>query len=417
MKPFDSAQGRPGNAVEFWRTLAEKEGANLDELVGDEFASRLPDQFDVVQRRTFLKLMGASLALAGMAGCTKQPPEQILPYSRQPEDVVPGRPLFYATSMVLGGRATGLLVESHEGRPTKVEGNPLHPASLGATDIYAQAALLDLYDPDRMQTLTNMGEIFPWSAFIGAMRSVVTTQSATKGAGLRILTETVCSPSLAGQIEEILTRFPAARWHQWDPGSEMNAAAGLRMAAGTDASVHYNLERAAVVVALDADFFGCGPGHVRYARQFATRRRPEGAGCRLYAAESMPTTTGAKADHRLPLKPSQIESLARALAADLGVAGVNRGAALPATAQAWLTAVRNDLSAHRGASVVVAGEGQPPVVHALAHAMNATLGNAGQTVLYIDPVEARPVDQVQSIRELASAMAAGQVDTLRDHRR
>ena len=412
MKPFDSAQGRPGNAVEFWRTLAEKEGANLDELVGDEFASRLPDQFDAVQRRTFLKLMGASLALAGMAGCTKQPPEQILPYSRQPEDVVPGRPLFYATSMVLGGRATGLLVESHEGRPTKIEGNPLHPASLGATDIYAQAALLDLYDPDRMQTLTNMGEIFPWSAFIGAMRSVVTTQSATKGAGLRILTETVCSPSLAGQIEEILARFPAARWHQWDPGSEMNAAAGLRMAAGTDASVHYNLERAAVVVALDADFFGCGPGHVRYSRQFATRRRPEGAGCRLYAAESMPTTTGAKADHRLPLKPSQIESLARALAADLGVAGVSRGAALPAPAQAWLTAVRNDLSAHRGASVVVAGEGQPPVVHALAHAMNAALGNAGQTVLYIDPVEARPVDQVQSIRELASAMAAGQVDTL-----
>ena len=192
--------------------------------------------------------MGASLALAGMAGCTRQPPEQILPYVRQPENVVPGRPLFYATAMTLGGRATGLLVESHEGRPTKIEGNPSHPASLGATDVFAQAALLDLYDPDRMRTLTHMGEIFPWSAFIGAMRTAATAQQATKGAGLRILTETVCSPTLAAQIEEILARFPAAMWHQWDPGSEMNEAAGLRMAAGNDVSVHYNVERAAVIV-------------------------------------------------------------------------------------------------------------------------------------------------------------------------
>jgi MoCo/4Fe-4S cofactor protein with predicted Tat translocation signal len=400
------------NAPEFWRTLAEKNGANLSELVGDEFASRLPESFDVVERREFLKLMGASLALAGMAGCTKQPAEQILPYSRQPEQVVPGRPLVYATSMVLGGRATGLLVESHEGRPTKIEGNPLHPASLGATDAYAQAAILDLYDPDRMQTLTHMGEILPWSAFIGAMRSAATALAATKGAGLRILTETVCSPTLAAQLEDILVRFPGAVWHQWDPASDVNEAAGLRMAAGRAISVHYNVERAAVIVALDADFLNCGQGHLRYSRQFATRRRPDGPGCRLYAAESMPTSTGAKADHRLPVKPSQVEGVARSLAADLGVAGVVSAGSLPAAAQAWLTAVRNDLTAHRGASIVVAGDGQPPVVHALAHAINAHLGNAGQTVLFTDPVEAHPVDQVQSIRDLAGAMAAGQVDTL-----
>ena len=399
-------------APEFWRTLAEKDGANLDELVGDEFASRLPESLDAVERRAFLKLMGASLALAGMAGCTRQPAEQILPYVRQPEGIVPGRPLYFATAMTLGGRATGLLVESHEGRPTKVEGNPAHPASLGATDVFAQAALLDLYDPDRMQTLTNVGEILPWSAFIGAMRTAATTQQATKGAGLRILTETIASPTLAAQLEDILARFPAAMWHQWDTASEMNAAAGLRMAAGSAASVHYNIERAAVIVALDADLFGCGAGHLRYAREFARRRRPEGPGCRLYAAESMPTTTGAKADHRLPMKPSEIETLARALAADLGVAGVARGAALSAERQSWLAAVRNDLTAHRGSSLVVAGESQPPVVHALAHAMNAALGNGGQTVLYTDPVEAHPVDQLQSIRDLAGAMAAGQVDTL-----
>ena len=403
---------KPASAPEFWRTLEEHDGANLDELVGDEFASRLPETFDAVERRSFLKLMGASLALAGMAGCTRQPPEQILPYVRQPENVVPGRPLFYATAMTLGGRASGLLVESHEGRPTKIEGNPSHPASLGATDIFAQAALLDLYDPDRMRTLTHRGEIFPWSAFIGAMRTAATAQQGTKGGGLRILTETVSSPTLAAQIEELLTRLPAATWHQWDPGSGMNEAAGLRMAAGNDVSAQYNLERAAVIVCLDADFFGGGAGHLRYSRQFAARRRPEGAGCRLYAAETMPSTTGAKADHRLPMKPSQIELLARALAADLGVAGVNRGASLPEHAQTWLAAVRDDLNAHRGSGIVVAGEGQPPVVHALAHAMNAALGNAGQTVLYTDPVEPHPVDQVQSIRDLAAAMAAGQVDTL-----
>jgi molybdopterin-containing oxidoreductase family iron-sulfur binding subunit len=403
---------KPGSAPEFWRTLAQKDGARLDDLVGDEFVSRLREPLDPIERRAFLKLMGASLALAGMTGCTKQPPEQILPYSRQPEEIVPGRPLYFATAMTVGGRATGLLVESHEGRPTKIEGNPSHPASLGATDVFAQAALFDLYDPDRMQTLTNVGEILPWSAFIGAMRTVVTAQQATKGAGLRILTETIASPTLAAQMEDILARFPAAVWHQWDPASEMNAAAGLRMATGSDASVYYNVEGAAVIVALDADFFGCGAGHLRYSRQSARRRRPEGPGCRLYAAEAMPTTTGAKADHRLRLKPTEIETLARALAADVGVAGIARGAALSSDAQAWATAVRNDLNAHRGSSIVVAGEGQPPVVHALAHAINTVLGNGGQTVLYTDPIESRPVDQVQSIRDLATAMAAGQVDTL-----
>ncbi len=412
MKPFDSAQGKPHTAPEFWRTLAEKDGANLDELVGDEFASRLREPLDNVERRDFLKLMGASLALAGMTGCTRQPAEQILPYARQPEEIVPGRPLFYATAMTLGGFATGLLVESHEGRPTKIEGNPQHPASLGATSAFNQASLLDLYDPDRMQTLTHLGEILPWPAFIAAMRTAATAQLATKGAGLRILTETVSSPTLTAQIEEILARFPGAVWHQWDPGSEMNAAAGLRMFAGEARSVHYNIERASVVVGLETDFLFSGPGHLRYARQFATRRRPEGPGCRLYVAEGMPSTTGAKADHRLPMKPSQIESLARALAADLNVAGVARGAALSPEAQAWVTAVRNDLNANRGASIVVAGEGQPPVVHALAHAMNAALGNAGQTVISTDAVEAHPVDQLQSIRDLASAMSAGQVDTL-----
>ena len=191
-----------------------------------------------------------------------------------------------------------------------------------------------------------MGEILPWSAFLGAMRTVTTAQQATKGAGLRILTETVCSPTLAAQIEEILARFPAAIWHQWDPGSELNAAAGLRMAAGSDVSAHYNVENAAVIVVARRRFLQLRRRHISATRGSSRAAGgPKAPGCRLYAAETMPTPTGAKADHRLPLRPSQIESLARALAADLGVPGVNRGGALPADAQAWLAAVRNDLNA------------------------------------------------------------------------
>jgi molybdopterin-containing oxidoreductase family iron-sulfur binding subunit len=141
--------------------------------------------------------MGASMALAGVTACTRQPAEKIVPYVRQPEEIIPGRPLFFATAMSLGGVATGLLVESHEGRPTKIEGNPLHPSSRGATDIYAQAAILGLYDPDRSQTVTNLGEIRPWSTFLAAIRAAVTAQQPLKGAGIRLLTESVSSPSLA----------------------------------------------------------------------------------------------------------------------------------------------------------------------------------------------------------------------------
>jgi MoCo/4Fe-4S cofactor protein with predicted Tat translocation signal len=402
---------KPANAPEFWRTLAERDGANLHELVGDEFASRLPEAPDGVQRRDFLRLMSASLALAGMAGCTRQPPEHILPYVRQPEAIVPGKPLFYATAMTHGGRATGLLVESHEGRPTKIEGNPLHPASLGATDVFAQAAILDLYDPDRMQTLTELGEIRTWSTFLGAMRTLVTAHQSTNGEGFRFLTETNCSPTFGAQMDEMLTQFPAARWHQWDAASDHNTAAGARLAFGSDTAVQYAVDRAAVIVSLDADLIGSGPGHLRYARHLAARRRPEAPGTRVYAAESTPASTGARADHRLPLRASEVESLARALAADLGV-GVNRPGGLPGEVQAWLQSARNDLNAHRGSSLIVAGEGQPPVVHALAHAMNAALGNAGQTVLYTDSIDTHPIDQVESLRDLTAAMNSGQVDAL-----
>ncbi len=291
----------------FWRTLDEQaDDPAFQEHLYNEFPSEIEAITDPVQRRTFLKLMGASLALAGVTACTKQPTEKIVPYVKQPEELIPGKPLFYATAMTLGGVATGLLVESHEGRPTKIEGNPLHPGSLGASDVFAQASVLDLYDPDRMQTLTHVGDIRPWSAFIGAMRAALTAQGPLKGAGLRILTESVSSPTLAAQIRDLLARFPSAKWHQWDPASRDNARAGAKLAFGEYVDAQYRFDQADVILTLDADFLGGGPGSLAYARQFAARRNPKDAERmnRLYAIESMPTSTGAKADHRLPLKPS-----------------------------------------------------------------------------------------------------------------
>jgi MoCo/4Fe-4S cofactor protein with predicted Tat translocation signal len=410
--------GRDG----WWRTLEERAGdPAFQERLYNEFPSQIEAITDPVARRTFLKLMGASLALAGVTACTKQPAEKIVPYVRQPEELIPGKPLFYATSMALGGVATGLLVESHEGRPTKIEGNPLHPGSLGATDVFAQAAILGLYDPDRSQTLTNLGEIRPWSSFLGAMNAALTAQKPLKGAGLRILTESVNSPTLAAQIRELLARFPSAKWHQWDPASRDHARVGAKNAFGMFVDAQYRVEQADVILSLDADFLGSGPGGLRYAREFAKRRRPEDAERmnRLYAVESMPTSTGARADHRLPMKPSAIEHAAREIAAGVGgPAGSGRPGgpevvqALRPAEQKWVAAVAKDLLAHRGKSVVIAGESQPPAVHALAHAMNQALGNVGKTVVYTETAEAEPINQLESLRDLVADMNAGKVDLL-----
>ena len=359
--------------------------------------------------------MGASLALAGVTACTRQPEEKIVPYVRQPEDTIPGKPLFYASAMAIGGVATGILVETHEGRPTKIEGNPDHPGSLGAADVFGQAAVLDLYDPDRARTITNLGEIRPWPAFIAAIRAALTAQEGVRGAGLRILTETISSPTAAAQIRDVIARFPAARWHQWDPASRENAKLGAKAAFGDVVDAQYRIDRADVILSLDADFLGSGPASLRYARDFASRRRPEDAARmnRLYAVETMPSSTGSRADHRLPAAPSETVAVAQFIAAAVGAsAGAAAGATLDARATKFATAVAKDLQAHRGTSIVIAGDSQPPIVHALAHAMNAALGNAGATVLYMPPAEAEPVDQLTSLRELTDDLKAGKVDVL-----
>ncbi len=404
---------------EYWRSIEElADTPEFRDMVHREFPRQASEWPEGVSRRGFLELSAASLALAGLTACTRQPEEKIVPYVRQPEELVPGRPLHYATSMELAGDSLGVLVESHMGRPTKVEGNPEHPASLGATDVFAQASILGLYDPDRSQSVTHLERIATWGDFSTALLGRVQALTALQGEGLRILTQTVLSPTLAAQIADLLTRMPKARWHQWEAAGAHSARAAARTAFGADVAVRYDLAKADVVVALDADFLTSGPGWVRHAREFAGRRKAarqkgEAKINRLYAVESSPTVTSTQADHRMALPPHGVAAFAAALAAAVGVPGASAGD-LGAFAQAanWVKAVADDLLAHRGAAAVIAGEHAPPELHVLAHAINLALGNAGATVHYSEPVEARPEDQVASIRALTEDMRAGKVDTL-----
>lgn len=408
---LDAAQDAPA----FWRSLKELAGRDgfLD-AVRQEVSHAPPAGLFRTDRRRFLQLMGAMLAMAGIGGCGARPPnEQIVPYVVAPEEVVPGRSLFYATAMPLRGYTLGLLAKSQMGRPIKVEGNPQHPASLGATDAFAQGSLFSLYDPERPQAMTQRGAITTWETFVAALGSRLETLRANQGAGLHILTETVTSPTLGAQLTALRNQFPQLVWHQFEPISLDNVRAGTQMAFGSALNPVYHFDQAARILALDADFLFAFPGSVRYARDFSDRRRlwQNDDMNRLYVVESNLTITGAKADHRLALPPGAVTGFALALAQTLGVTS-GAPPALSAAQQAWLTAVADDLAQHRGASLILAGEGQPPAVHALAHALNAALGNIGVTVTFTGPIEVEPVAQVDSLRALVEAMAAGQVDTL-----
>jgi len=420
LKPQSSLDPR-GTGKRYWRSLEElAETDEFQEILHREFPERASEWTDPVGRRRFLKLMGASFALAGLTACTRQPEEYIAPYVRQPEELVPGRPSFFATAMQLNGFATGLVVESHEGRPTKVEGNKDHPASLGATDVFSQASVLGLYDPDRTQTLTYLGEIVTWSAFLGGIRppidAIVASGASSSKGGLRILTETVTSPTLAYQIKTLLATIPTAKWHQYDPVGRDNAREGSRLALGQYANTLYRFDKADVVLSLDADFLGCDPASLRYAHDFAEKRRLTDGRRemnRLYVAESAVTNTGSVADHRLAVRPSEIEGIAAALSDKLGgTKSSTESNAAGDEKQKWIEAVAKDLREHHGSSIVMVGDSQPPRVHALAHAINNTLGNIGNTVIYTEPIEANPVDGNASLRELIADMNSGKVDLL-----
>ena len=370
------------------------------------------EMIDALDRRRFLQLAAASFGLAGLTGCTRQPTERILPYVNAPENLIPGHAKYYATAFPGNGSAEGIIVEAHMGRPTKVEGNPRHPASLGATSVHAQASVLDLYDPDRAKGITHSGEEESWDEFTLQMQHALAPIRGRQGAGLSILTGSVTSPSLGAQIHEILRQFPAAKWHQFEPAGEHGARAGSMLAFGRPVNTLYAFDKAGIVLSLDSDFLACGRNSTRYARDFTTRR-VQGDRLdmnRLYVVESTMTPTGGKADHRLPLRYAEVETLARALAGLVGVEGLS--ATYAGQHAQWIAAVAKDLQANRGQSIVIPGPHQSAAVHALSHAINAALGNVGKTVTYTDPIEAESVDQLASLRDLVNDIDTGQVQML-----
>jgi len=424
----------------YWRSLEELADApEFREFVEREFPQHAEEWNDPVERRTFLKLMGASLALAGLSGCVFQPPEKIVPNVKQPEDGVPGKALFFATASSLGGIATPLLARSNDGRPTKLEGNPDHPNSRNgdpndrgssATDIFSQASVLGLYDPDRSQIPLYREESRTWATFVGEMRTALDEQRPKQGAGIRFLTETVTSPTLAAQLKSILTEFPQAKWHQYEPVNNDNARAGAMMAFGQPVNTIYDFSKADRILSLDADFLAAHPGTLKYARDFAARRRiaeDKKDMSRLYVIETTPTTTGASADHQWSIRPSQLEIYARSFLSNLKESGspADRQTRVETHLEVkefsnqsgtlfWpdVQAIARDLQQHKDASIVIAGREAPAAVHALAHEMNNALGNVGKTVFYTDPVEASSVDQRQSLQELLSDIDSGRVDLL-----
>jgi len=404
-------------------------------------------------RRTFLKLMGAGAALAGsgsLAGCWKpQPVEYILPYVDSPEGEVPGIPRFYASGIPTGGFTCGLgrgvIVEHHEGRPTKIEGNPRHPSSLGGTDTFMQAAILQLYDPDRSRQPLQGNDAITWGGVLGKLRQFIHARGGAEKLRLRLLTGTLASPQLADQLAQLRTIYPNFQWHEHEASGRENSRAGLRRALGRPVTPLYDFTQARRILSLDAHFLaeevagGCAAGgSVRYAREFAHHRRipfhdfgpnqthspatPAGTQptgetgltpqtmTRLYVVETTPTFTGAVADHRLGIRPAMLAAVAAELAR--GIQGNAGGGSLPDPIANWVRAAAADLKEAGNAALVLAGESAAPEIHALAVAINARLGSIGHTVRYLEPVETLPDENAGTLAALTQAMQSGDVDLL-----
>jgi MoCo/4Fe-4S cofactor protein with predicted Tat translocation signal len=400
----------------YWRSLDELTGLpEFEQWLHAEFPLAASEWASRLHRRDFLRLMGGSLALAGLGACTKQPIEKIVPYVKQPEEIVVGKPLQFATATSFGGYGQGIIVRSNDGRPTKIEGNPDHPASLGGTSIWGQADLLDLYDPNRAQSVTRAGEISTWEKFLQELNTAIDEQLKAGGAGVRILTQTITSPTLAIQLRRVLQKFPNARWHQWDPLCRDNVyAAGAAEQFGAENI--YSFADAAVIVALDSDFLYMHPAALRHARDFASARRvtdQNGAGMnRLYVAEPTPTITGANADHRLAIAAADVEAVANQLAAELRIVDPSAAVNLSPAALDWVRLIAQDLDENRGSAVVIAGDTQPSAVHVLVKKINAALGNIGVTISQRPPVVANPVNQLNSLHTLIAEMNGGGVELL-----
>ena len=362
-------------------------------------------------RRTFLKLAGWSALAGGAAACTPRSPEELVPYVDMPEHVVPGRPTYYATTLLREGYGYGAIVETREGRPIKIDGNPGHPATLGASDAVLQAELMQLYDPDRSRTPLHDGTPRSLDALAADLATLRERLLKSGGRGLRVLTPPVTSPTQAARLGALLDSFPEARWHQWHALARDAAITGSRIAFGRAVDITTRMDRADVIVQLDGDFLAEGPAHLAHAADFSSRRRPGPGMLRLWVMESTPGLAGAAADHTLVVPQPRVVRLALALAAELGLA-VPAAEGLSPRERRWVAACARDLAEHRGRALVLAGDPQPPAVHALAHWLNAALDAPGRTLEWRDPALARPEPVIESLTALAEDMHRGEVDAL-----
>ncbi len=391
---------------EYWRSLNElAESEEFEETIRREFP-RQAQLLGDLNRRDFLKVLGAGLALAGLTSCAPADGNKVLPYVNPPMDMIPDVPIYYASTMVQDGVGKAVLIETNMGRPVKVEGNPLHPESLGATDVFMQASLLELYDPDRAKEIKFKGTGKTWDDFTAALPGL-------SGGNLRILSGPVTSPSLIDFMQALLTSNSQAKWYQYSPLARGNSSNGTAQAFGQPLEPIYDFTKASVVLSLDSDFLFVEPGHVRYAHDFALKHQPVsqyGIMNRLYVVESSMTITGASADHLLRVKPSEVETFARAIASRLGVNVRAPSGTVPG--QSWLDAIAADLKQAGAGALVVAGERQPAEVHAIAHAINQALGAAGTTVTYIPPITASQSNTSSALSDLVNDLNGGTVDTL-----
>lgn len=394
----------------YWRSASQLAGtAKFQEWAHREFpegASELPEG---ASRRTLLKFMGATLALAGLTAC-RRPEEYILPLANGSEDLVPGKPVFYNSVYTLNGISTGVMVETHDGRPTKIEGNALHPHSLGAASAFAQASILGLYDPDRLAQHTHDGNAVKWEDFTTAAPTIFQGD----GAKLRFLSQRIGSPTYLRLKTEVLAKFPGAKWVEYEAVSVDSAREGARIAFGRPVQVNYDFSKAQVILALDFDFLGLDASTILNMRQWADGRRVRGREDgmnRVYAVESQYSITGAMADHRLRMRASDVMAVLEALAVQLGVLpAASRKFPASEKASKFIEVLAKDLSANKGKCVLAVGPRQPAAVHALAQLVNEALGNLGATVTLLPAPEA--AGEIGAIKQLAADLNSGSVETL-----
>jgi MoCo/4Fe-4S cofactor protein with predicted Tat translocation signal len=415
---------------QYWRSLDDlADTPQFRQFVENEFPNFAPDLLRSPNRRQFLKLMAASLALGGLTGC-RWPEENITPYAYRPPGCVPGKPKYFATAMDLAGVGRGLLVTSYDGRPIKVDGNPRHPQERGSSDAITQASILELYDPDRSRYLVRSDRgrdtIVQWADFEQFIRPVLDQLKQAGGKGLGILAEASSSPSVARLRRKLQEQYPQAGWHEYEPISRDNERVGTQWAFGSPHRVHLALDKAEAIVCFDDDPLMTHPAAVQYARDFVAGRQPDDARMsRLYVVESVFSVTGSMADHRYAVQSRSIPFITCCLIAELVA---RHGVRLPTGSDALRAALRpfenhpqrpsfvgqlaEELAQASGRCIISAGPRQPAEVHALVAVLNAALDNVDKTVRYTaEPDPDRPT-HIESIQSLAADMKADSVDAL-----